>query len=198
MRMKRFLLLALVLSASIYLASCATSNEEQPTVAPTPPPAPEAVQPSPDETAKQEEIERERIRQQELEKQRKDEEERHMSEQAVSTTFIESLDKVYFDFDKSDVLPKYRDILSKNATVIKDHPAVKVVVEGHCDERGTAEYNLALGERRAISVKKYLVSSGVAENNLYTISYGEEKPADPGHNKEAWAKNRRVQFSKEE
>jgi peptidoglycan-associated lipoprotein len=197
MKLKKLLFLAVVLSASIYLAACASSEPKKETVAP--PPA-EAVQPSPEETAKQEEIEREKLRQEEMDRQeklRKDEEERHLTE-AASNTFIENLEKVYFDFNKSDIRKESRDVLTKNAAIIKDHNSVKVVVEGHCDERGTAEYNLALGERRAFSVKKYLVSVGVGETNLYTISYGEEKPADPEHNKEAWAKNRRAQFSKEE
>jgi peptidoglycan-associated lipoprotein len=197
MKLKRLLFLAVVLSASIYLAACASSEPQKETVAP---PASEAVQPSPEETAKQEEIEREKLRQEEMDRQeklRRDEEERHLTE-AASTTFIESLEKVYFDFNKSDIKKESRDVLSKNAAIIREHNSVKVVVEGHCDERGTAEYNLALGERRALSVKKYLVTVGVGETNMYTISYGEEKPADPGHNKEAWAKNRRAQFSKEE
>jgi peptidoglycan-associated lipoprotein len=70
----------------------------------------------------------------------------------------------------------------------------KIVIEGHCDERGTAEYNIALGERRAKSVKRYLINLGVDSSQLSTISYGEERPADPGHNEAAWAKNRRAEF----
>ena len=74
------------------------------------------------------------------------------------------------------------------------YPKVKIQIEGHCDERGTAEYNLALGERRSNSAKKYLISLGVPEGRISTISYGKEKPLDPGHNEEAWAKNRRDHF----
>jgi peptidoglycan-associated lipoprotein len=74
------------------------------------------------------------------------------------------------------------------------HPTVKIQIEGHCDERGTNEYNLALGERRANSAKKYLISLGMPADQISTISYGEEKPLDPGHNEEAWAKNRRGHF----
>ena len=75
-----------------------------------------------------------------------------------------------------------------------NNPQKEVVIEGHCDERGTEEYNIALGERRANSAKKYLINLGVNPSQLSTISFGEEKPADPGHNEEAWAKNRRDEF----
>ena len=104
------------------------------------------------------------------------------------------LEDVHFDFDKSDLRPDAREILNKNAEWIRNNPGVKIQIEGHCDERGTEEYNLALGERRANSVKNYLVSLGIEADRLYTISYGEELPLDPGHNEEAWAKNRRAHF----
>ncbi len=198
MRIKGILTFAVVLSAAVYLAGCASSKAKTEGAAQPTPPSEVVMTPSPAETARQEEMERERARNAELERQKRVEEQRHLSEQAVSKTFVDGLGKVYFDFDKYDVKPEYRGVLAKNAEIIKDHPSVKVVVEGHCDERGTAEYNLALGERSALSVKKYLFSLGVGESSLYTISYGEEKPADPMHNKEAWAKNRRVQFSKEQ
>ncbi|MBI5179656.1 MAG: peptidoglycan-associated lipoprotein Pal [Nitrospinae bacterium] len=112
-------------------------------------------------------------------------------------SFVVNLDRIYFDFDKFDITAPSRETLAKDAGIIKANPGVKVVIEGHCDERGTSEYNLALGERRASAAKKYLVSLGVDESRLYTISYGEEKPADAGHNEAAWAKNRRVQYSQE-
>ncbi len=197
MRIKGILTFAVVLSATVYLAGCASSKAKSAGAAPPTPESEVAMTPSPEETLKQEEMERERARQAELERQKMAEEQKRLAEQAAKS-FIDGLGKVYFDFDRYDVKPKYRGVLVKNAEIIKDHPSAKVVVEGHCDERGTAEYNLALGERRALSVKKYLFSLGVGESSLYTISYGEEKPADPRHNKEAWAKNRRVQFGKEE
>jgi peptidoglycan-associated lipoprotein len=197
MRIKGILTFAVVLSAAVYLTGCASTKAKTEGAAAPTPPSEVSMTPSPEETARQEELERERARNAEQERQKK-EEQRRLSEQAASKTFIDGLGKVYFDFDKYDVKPEYRGVLAKNAEIIKEHPSVKVVVEGHCDERGTAEYNLALGERRALSVKKYLFSLGVGESSLYTISYGEEKPADPGHNKNAWAKNRRVQFGKEE
>jgi peptidoglycan-associated lipoprotein len=86
------------------------------------------------------------------------------------------------------------DILKGNAALLKKYPKVKVQTEGHCDERGTLEYNLALGERRANSTKKYLLSLGIPSDRISTISYGEEKPLDPCHHEEAWAKNRRAHF----
>jgi len=105
-----------------------------------------------------------------------------------------ALQDVYFDFDKSDIRPDGRDILQSNSEWIKDNKDVKVQIEGHCDERGTEEYNLALGERRANAVKNYLISLGVDGDRLYTISYGEELPLDPGHDEAAWSKNRRAHF----
>lgn len=104
------------------------------------------------------------------------------------------LKDIHFDFDKYDIRPVDTEILKENATLLKKYPKVKIQIEGHCDERGTNEYNLALGERRANSTKKYLLSLGISADRISTISYGEEKPLDPGHNEEAWAKNRRAHF----
>jgi peptidoglycan-associated lipoprotein len=104
------------------------------------------------------------------------------------------LKDIHFDFDKYDIRPGDAAILKENAALLKKYPNVKIQIEGHCDERGTNEYNLALGERRANSTKSYLLSLGVSTDRLSAISYGEEKPLDPGHNEEAWAKNRRAHF----
>jgi len=102
------------------------------------------------------------------------------------------LKDIHFDFDKYDIRPGDALILKENAALLTKHPTVKIEIEGHCDERGTVEYNLALGERRASSTKKYLISLGISPERISTISYGEERPLDPGHNEEAWAKNRRT------
>jgi peptidoglycan-associated lipoprotein len=102
------------------------------------------------------------------------------------------LKDIHFNFDKYDIRPEDSAILKENAALLKKFPNVKVQIEGHCDERGTVEYNLALGERRANKTKDYLVSLGVSTDRISTISYGKEKPLDPGHNEEAWAKNRRA------
>ncbi|MBN2373325.1 peptidoglycan-associated lipoprotein Pal [bacterium] len=112
----------------------------------------------------------------------------------IEGEFIETdlLKDCYFDFDKHDLTPDARRILAENAEILKKRfPNRKIQVEGHCDERGTKEYNLALGERRAASIKNYLVSLGIPGRNIGTISYGEEMPIDPRHNEDAWAKNRR-------
>lgn len=101
---------------------------------------------------------------------------------------------ITFDFDKSNIRPDAREILKANAEVFLKAGNSKIVIEGNCDERGTAEYNMALGERRAREAKKYLVNLGVKESRIKTISYGKERPVDPGHNEEAWAKNRRDHF----
>jgi peptidoglycan-associated lipoprotein len=102
------------------------------------------------------------------------------------------LKDIHFEFDKYDIRPGDAAILKGNAEVLKKYHKVKIQIEGHCDERGTNEYNLALGERRANSAKNYLLSLGVSPERISTISYGEERPSDPGHTEEAWAKNRRA------
>src|SRR4030042_4028838 len=102
------------------------------------------------------------------------------------------LKDIHFDFDRYDIRPADAAILKDNAGLLNKYTNIKIQVEGHCDERGTVEYNLALGERRATSAKNYLVSLGVAPARISTISYGKEKPLDPRHNEEAWTKNRRA------
>ena len=101
---------------------------------------------------------------------------------------------VNFDFDKYDLSPEARKILAHHARVLKEDPQVQLKIEGHCDERGTIEYNLALGERRAFAVKNYLVNYGIDAYRLSTISYGKERPLDPRSTPEAWAINRRAAF----
>ena len=117
-------------------------------------------------------------------------------EPGIEGTVFESslLKDIRFDFDKYDIRPEDTEILKENAALLKKYPNVKIQIEGHCDERGTTEYNVALGERRANSTKRYLLSLGIPADRLSTISYGEEKPVDPGHTEEAWAKNRRAHF----
>jgi peptidoglycan-associated lipoprotein len=104
------------------------------------------------------------------------------------------LQPVFFEFDSSEVSPSGQATLTANANVLRRYPSWVVTVEGHCDERGTAEYNLALGERRALSARAYLVSLGIAADRLRTVSYGKEFPFDPDHTEEAYAKNRRAHF----
>ncbi|MCM0084007.1 peptidoglycan-associated lipoprotein Pal [Geomonas sp. Red32] len=104
------------------------------------------------------------------------------------------LKTVYFAFDSSELSAETRDALSKNAEVLKMSPGMKIRIEGNCDERGSDEYNMALGERRAKSAKDYLVNLGIAPDRISVISYGEEKPVDQGHDEAAWSKNRRDDF----
>ena len=104
----------------------------------------------------------------------------------------EAGDRIYFDFDSASLSADAQTSLKDIAAFILDtNKVMSVMVEGHCDERGTREYNLALGDRRAVAVKKYLVGLGVSASKITTISYGKERPADMSHNEKAWAKNRR-------
>jgi peptidoglycan-associated lipoprotein len=100
-------------------------------------------------------------------------------------------DRVFFSFDKSDLSTEAQATLDRQATWLKKYATAKVTIEGHCDERGTREYNLALGERRATAVKNYLVAAGIPAARVSTISYGKERPAVVGSNEAAWAQNRR-------
>ena len=101
---------------------------------------------------------------------------------------------IYFDYDAFTLTSEASATLNKKAEFLKTHPDVIIELQGHCDERGTTVYNMALGERRARAGKVYLMILGIAENRITTVSYGEERPVDPGHNEKAWAKNRRGQF----
>jgi len=101
---------------------------------------------------------------------------------------------IYFGFDQSSLSADAQMILRRKAKWMRNNPGTSIIIEGHCDERGTTEYNLALGDRRAESVKKFLATLGLSVTRMATISYGEEKPLDPGHNEYAWSKNRRAHF----
>ncbi|ATD81656.1 MULTISPECIES: peptidoglycan-associated lipoprotein Pal [Desulfovibrio] len=102
--------------------------------------------------------------------------------------------RVYFAFDKFNVENQYKEMLKQKGDLLKQYPAIRVRIEGNCDDRGTQEYNLALGERRARAAYEYLVMMGVNPNQLEMISYGKENPAVQGNNEAAWAKNRRDDF----
>ncbi|MBN2125395.1 MAG: peptidoglycan-associated lipoprotein Pal [Deltaproteobacteria bacterium] len=103
-------------------------------------------------------------------------------------------ESIYFDFDKAEIRPEARVILEKKGEWLRSNPDFSLRIEGHCDERGTNDYNLALGDRRASAAAKFLKSLGVSSDRVSVLSYGEEQPADPGHNEAAWAKNRRDEF----
>ena len=155
-----------------------------------------------DDAARQAELDKQKA----LERQKQLEEERLAAERAAQlkndamtrdlmmakNRFLN--ENVYFDFDDASLDYQAQELLKQKAMWLRDNPGANVVIEGHCDERGTNAYNLALGERRADSAKTFLVNLGIAGTRLTTISYGEEKPVDMGHNEEAWAKNRRAAF----
>jgi peptidoglycan-associated lipoprotein len=141
------------------------------------------------ELAKKREEEASKVKEKELEKSLV-----AKKEPGIQGEILESqmLKDIHFDFDQYEIRPGDVEILNENAALLKKYSDVAIQIEGHCDERGTVEYNLALGERRANSTKNYLVSLGISPDHISTISYGEERPLDPGHNEEAWAKNRRA------
>ena len=105
------------------------------------------------------------------------------------------LDDVRFALDSASLTEEARSTLERHALWLQSHREINVIVEGHCDERGTVEYNLALGEQRARAARDYLASLGVAADRLRTVSYGKERPLDPGSGEEAWARNRRAHFA---
>ncbi|MDZ7344944.1 MAG: peptidoglycan-associated lipoprotein Pal [candidate division KSB1 bacterium] len=104
------------------------------------------------------------------------------------------LETIYFDYDKYDLTSSALQTLALNARRLKAHSQARILIEGHCDERGTVEYNLALGDKRAKAARDYLVSLGIDPSRISIISYGKERPVDPGHTEEAWARNRRAEF----
>lgn len=123
-----------------------------------------------------------------------------IGEDAIGNRSLDDLNRdspfqpVFFALDSSELDDAGRAIATANAQVLRKYPTWVVTIEGHCDERGTAEYNLALGERRAIAVRTYLLSLGVAPDRIRTVSYGKEFPFDAGHDEAAWGKNRRAHF----
>ncbi|WP_432822507.1 peptidoglycan-associated lipoprotein Pal [Trichloromonas sp.] len=113
---------------------------------------------------------------------------------AMGDGSVYGLNRIYFEFDQFTLSAEARDILASNVAYMKANPGLRVRIEGHCDERGSDEYNLALGERRASATKSYMVSLGIEPSRLSIISYGEEMPLDPGNSDSAWSKNRRAEF----
>ena len=122
------------------------------------------------------------------------------ADDAINSKSLDDLNRdsplrpLFFELDSSDVSPEGQKTMQDNADVLKKYPGMQITIEGHCDERGTAEYNLALGERRALAAKNYLVSLGIPADKIKTVSYGKEFPFDPGHDDAAWQKNRRAHF----
>jgi peptidoglycan-associated lipoprotein len=124
--------------------------------------------------------------------------EQQARERMESERSIFENDDIYFEFDSVRLSPEAQEILTQKAAWLRKNPNARVTIEGHCDDRGTNEYNLALGEGRAQTARDYLVDLGIKESRLNVISYGEERPIDKGQNEDAWARNRRAHFVIEE
>jgi peptidoglycan-associated lipoprotein len=188
--MQRWTSVVIVVALVVFVGAC--SRRKQPTV-PTPQPAPTvpeasvtpATPPAPPRTAPQ------RV---------EDLQPAPLSEDSVANRSLDDLNRdsplrpAFFLLDSAELDDVGRAVVTSNVEVLKKYPQWVVTIEGHCDERGTAEYNLALGERRAVAVKTYMVSLGVAPDRLRTVSYGKEFPFDQGHTDEAMARNRRAHF----
>ena len=123
-----------------------------------------------------------------------------VAEDTVASASLDDLNRnsplkpVFFALDSDEISPEAQKTLDEDAAVLKKYATWTITIEGHCDERGTAEYNLALGERRAVAARAYLVSAGISADRVRTVSYGKEFPFDPGHDEAAYAKNRRAHF----
>lgn len=183
-RMQRRAVIGLLL-ATIVVGACA---KKKPATTPMPPPAiPPAAGTTPDTPAQPVEesapVATEPV-----------------AEDAIGSRSLDDLNRdsplepVFFGLDASELDADGQAVVQANAELLKKYSSWAITVEGHCDERGTAEYNLALGERRAMAVKTYLVSLGISPDRVRTVSYGKEFPFDPAHNEAAWAKNRRAHF----
>jgi peptidoglycan-associated lipoprotein len=181
-------LLVLVVVLSLAAASCARRQPPAtaPAPAPAPPPATTAAPPPPPPATRVEDplpVPAEPL-----------------ADDSIGNRSLDDLNRdspfrpVFFGLDSAELDDTGRNVVVQNAGLLKKYPTWVVTVEGHCDERGTAEYNLALGERRAVAVKTYLVSLGVAPDRIRTVSYGKEFPFDLGHDENAWSSNRRAQF----
>ncbi len=179
--MKKTGLVVLALAAAVAFTAC---GKKAPPVAPPPPPvAPEAPPPAPPPPPKAEVApvvdEYARLK--------------AMSAEEIEKSGL--LKEIHFDYDKADIREGDRAVLSQNAEALKKFDFLRVTVEGHCDERGTVEYNLALGERRAKAASDYLVSLGVPADRLKTVSYGKEVPVCTQSNEECWQRNRRAHLT---
>ncbi|MFW6131754.1 MAG: peptidoglycan-associated lipoprotein Pal [Candidatus Aminicenantaceae bacterium] len=175
-----FILASLLLFA--FMNSCRKKVEEVPPAPPTPQ---EKEQPKVEKVEEVPEVKEPEMTEEEI----------FMSKSLEEINEEMPLKMIHFDFDKYFIREDAKPMLEENAVWLKNHPTVKIVIEGHCDERGTEEYNLALGEKRAQSTHDYLVSLGISRDRMRTISYGKSQPIDLGHNEIAWQKNRRAQFT---
>jgi peptidoglycan-associated lipoprotein len=142
-----------------------------------------------EEAARQQELDRQRAR----EIEQLQEAAAAREKMAARNSFL--YEDVYFEFNRADLPAEAQDVISRKALWLMDNPDVNVIVEGHCDERGTNDFNMFLGQKRAGNVKTFLMSLGISAERIEAVSFGEELPVDPRSNEEAWAKNRRVHFT---
>lgn len=187
-RLTRFAtLMSLLIVVTMLVAAC--HKNKPPVVRPAPPPPPAASAPATKPPAPPEPVAEPTVVPPEP-----------VPEDKIASASLDDLNRnsplqpVFFPLDSSDIDAAGQKVLESNAAVLKKYPSWTITIEGHCDERGTAEYNLALGERRAIAARTYLVSLGIPADRIRTVSYGKEFPFDPGHDEAAWAKNRRAHF----
>ena len=183
--MRRPFLLVLTLFIAVAIVGC--GKKKPPIVQPAPPPAtastPQSAAPPPQRVEEPLPMPQQPL-----------------SEDAIGNRSLDDLNRdsplkpALFALDSAELDDMGRATVQANAEILKKYPTWQVTIEGHCDERGTAEYNLALGERRAVAVKTYLVSLGISADRLRTVSYGKEFPFEPAHNEDAWSKNRRGHF----
>lgn len=176
---------ALVIFLVLSLGACKSGGPKMD--APAPRPTPAAM---PDEGAVTEEVVHEPITETIVSEEVTEE----LPEDLAQLNAQGYLEDVFFDTDRFDLTPEARGSLTKNAAWLQNHPTISILVEGHCDERNTREYNLALGERRASAVRDYMVFLGIASQRIQIISYGEERPFMRGHDESAWRLNRRSHF----
>ena len=156
-----------------------------------PPPEP---QPEPESEPQVEESAEDAAAREAEERRRREEEERRRREAERRRVMDVIAERVHFDFDRSNIRSDAEPVLQRKVTVLREHPGIQLRIEGHADERGSNEYNLALGQRRAESVRSDLLSYGISPSRFSTISYGEERPLAQGSNEDAWAMNRRAEF----
>jgi peptidoglycan-associated lipoprotein len=176
-----------VLALAAALSGC--GGRSQPEAAP--PPAAPADDEAERRRREAEEAER-RAREEAIRREEEEAARRREAELARVRSVVAEM--IFFDFDKSDIRPDARATLEAKAEVLRAHPEIRIRIEGHCDERGSDEYNLALGMRRALAARDYLVRLGLDPSRFEVVSFGEERPLDPRSNEEAWAKNRRAEF----
>ena len=183
-------LIAVLMVSALVVTACGGKKPPvaRPTPPPPPPPSSSSAQPGrppapPEPVAEPTVVPQEPIR-----------DERIASASLDDLNRDSPLKPAFFDYDSSELSPEAQRALDDDARILKQYGAWTVTLEGHCDERGTPEYNLALGERRAVAARAYLVSLGISADRLRTVSYGKEFPFDPGHDDAAYAKNRRAHF----